>query len=780
MRILYDHQIFSLQKYGGISKYFSELFRNLTEEHEYKISILHSDNHYLANNDIRVGKTNLIPNKEFKGKFTLKQINYLINQNYSKRFLAKNTFDLFHPTFYNPYFLKTLKKPYVLTVHDLIAFKFEYLSDHFSSVRPQMKEAIEKANRIIAVSENTKKDIIEQFNINPERIDVIYHGYTKPVSSNTVNSYGRYILFVGLREGYKNFDTFIKAINVLLNRERDLRIICVGKPFSKSEILMFIKLNIIDQMIAVNVDENKLNLLYSHALAFVYPSLYEGFGMPILEAFINNCPVCLSNSSCFPEIAGNAGVYFDPNNEESIRKAIEKVLYNKEFALEKINEGKKRLADFSWEKAAYETVLTYQRVLDSTKTISHPKVVQIQFSTNSGAQSAVRLQHAFIKANIQSNIISLQKESVRKPNLKFLNGGQRLISRIDNRIQNFLFKNNHKKFGLFSFPILGINISQFAALKEADIIYIHWALNGFLNLRNIEQIARLNKPVIFVMHDMWNITGGCHYSFSCDKYKTDCNKCQMLPDEGVYNYASIGIKKKNRLYSKYNNIYFVSPSKWLYSCAKEALVTKDKPIFYIPNIIDKTLFKSIDKTYAKEILNIGKKEKVIAFGAVSINSPYKGISYLQKALELLWEDEVFKNVIVLIFGSGYDKQLAESIPFKTKFMGYIKDENKIVTIYNAADVFIVPSLADNQPTTVQESLSCGTAVVGFEVGGIPDMIKHKENGYLAKYKDAEDVCNGIKFCLQNNLKGYMLPDFESGLTLKKHLELFDLIKDNNN
>lgn len=355
--------MFSLQKYGGITKYFSELISNIPPQHQYEISLLNSDNHYLNEKLDLFKKKNLLPIREFKGKYTLRKINYSINKYYSKRSLKKNDFDLFHPTFYDTYFFEALKKPYVITVHDLIAFKFEDSLKHFSSIRPQMKLAIEKANRIISVSENTKKDIVDIFNVSSDKIDVIYHGYNIPNYATTANQYGEYILFVGRRENYKNFATFVKAVSEVMHDNRTLKLICVGKPFSKEEIADFTQRNIINRVRAVNADEAGLNNLYSNALLFVYPSLYEGFGMPILEAFANKCPVCLSNTGCFPEIAGNGGEYFDPLSQQSILDAVEKVIYNSELKARMVAEGTQRLLNFSWKKTAEETIKTYQKVI---------------------------------------------------------------------------------------------------------------------------------------------------------------------------------------------------------------------------------------------------------------------------------------------------------------------------------------------------------------------------------------------------------------------------------
>ena len=407
------------------------------------------------------------------------------------------------------------------------------------------------------------------------------------------------------------------------------------------------------------------------------------------------------------------------------------------------------------------------------------KIVHIQFSTESAGGAAIRLQRAFINKGLQSTIVSLIRDVPAVENVKYLGKKEIIIAKIDVKLQSFFIKKTPKKFGLFSYSILGNDISEVEEIKNADIIYVHWVLNGFLSLKNLKQLAKMNKPVIIFMHDMWSITGGCHYSFTCENYKTGCYNCQMFPESKKSGLPARNFQKKLKLYWQYSNFYFVTPSKWLYECARQSLVTKNKELFYIPNLLDNTIFKPCDTEIARKILNINTDETVLAFGAVSIQSPYKGWSYLEQSLQILKEQNNLKNVCVLIFGSGYNNQIAEAIPFKTRFMGYLCDEYSTSLVYNAADVFIAPSLADNQPTTVQESLSCGTPVVGFDVGGIPDMIKHMENGYLAKYKDAGDIAKGIVYCLQHNIKGYMLPEFAPGVTVKRHLELFEYISNKN-
>lgn len=366
MKILYDHQAFSIQRYGGVSRYFCELMKNLPSEHQFKLSVISTDNHYIQENKNKFRKINFLPDKDFKGKGTIQKKLYSLNQYYSKHSITTNNFDLFHPTYYDNYFLNKLKKPFIITVHDLINIKFKDTFNIDDEIGFQMRRLINKANRIIAISENTKKDLIEIFNINPDKIDVIYHGYNKKnslKSENIIKKFGQYILFVGARSQYKNFKILAEAISKLLKTEKNLKLVCVGRPFNNEENLLLSKLGIANQTKALYVNEDTLNDLYSNALLFVYPSLYEGFGMPILEAFANNCPVCLSNTSCFPEIAGNAGAYFDPHDQESVLFAVKNVIYNNSYAEKLVLAGQERLKSFSWEKAAKETISSYYKAI---------------------------------------------------------------------------------------------------------------------------------------------------------------------------------------------------------------------------------------------------------------------------------------------------------------------------------------------------------------------------------------------------------------------------------
>lgn len=381
------------------------------------------------------------------------------------------------------------------------------------------------------------------------------------------------------------------------------------------------------------------------------------------------------------------------------------------------------------------------------------------------------MHNALNESDSDSSILTLFSDINDNEKIIYPGKMSKVTSWIDDRISSFMEKGRKKEFGLFSYPVLGTDISDIRQVRESDIIIIHWVQAGFFNLRSYARLADLGKPLIVVMHDMWTFTGGCHYSFSCEKYKSGCFECQVFIRKKQNDLSVRGFERKKKLFSRYNNLFFVSPSNWLHNCAKESALLNNKPVFHIPNIIDNKIFKLIEKKAARSLFNLNPDDKIIAFGAVSINDPFKGWNYLQEALEIYKQKSGSSGISVLIFGRVSNSQLKEKIPFNTKFTGFLKDEYSLVMVYNAADVFVTPSLADNLPTTILESLSCGTPVVGFNTGGIPEMIEHKSNGYVARYKDSEDLAEGIRFCMESTIEGKLLPQFSKQTVLSKYQDL---------
>lgn len=371
MKVLYDHQIFSTQKYGGISRYFSMLINQLEQSCiPYEIPEVYTSNYYLAELAKRYpGKIRVkdVGNSPFSNTFR-RYANYR-NRIESLRSVSRGDFDIFHPTYYDPYFLARLgDKPLVITVHDMI---HEIFPEHFpleDTTIAWKQELLGRASAIIAVSANTKKDLLQFYEVDEKKIRVIYHGNSMtPTHHRQADPQlpGKYLLFVGDRSLYKNFYFFAESIAPLVKADSALRLVCIGsKPFSVQENAFFKHIGLNNKVEHRQVNDAALACLYRGACAFVFPSLYEGFGIPVLEAFACDCPVILSNTSSLPEIGKNAAVYFDPKDTTSIRDAVQRIINDKEQREKMVSLGRERLLCFSWEKCAQETAEVYRSLVD--------------------------------------------------------------------------------------------------------------------------------------------------------------------------------------------------------------------------------------------------------------------------------------------------------------------------------------------------------------------------------------------------------------------------------
>jgi len=365
MKILYDHQIFNLQRYGGISRYFCELMNEFTkmDDISFEISGTYTDNYYLDNAPFYETKK-FMGNQSFKGKKTAQ---LFLNGYISKKKIIKGDYDIFHPTFYSDYYLNSeIDKPMVFTLVDMMDELFQTGEKRQQNVIINKKLMAGRASKILTISESSKNDIVNILHINPEKIDVIYLGFNNSVikSWNKDPLPNSYILFVGNRTWYKNFNLFFKSIIPLLHEIPDLKLICAGGGrFTQDETDEIAKNSLNKKVLQYDVSDAELYYLYSSAVCFVFPSLYEGFGIPVLEAFSNDCPAILSNKSSLPEIGGNGALYFDPESEDSIRQCVLKVLNDDDCRNTLIEKGKKRLGLFSWKKCAQETYSFYKNVL---------------------------------------------------------------------------------------------------------------------------------------------------------------------------------------------------------------------------------------------------------------------------------------------------------------------------------------------------------------------------------------------------------------------------------
>lgn len=303
-------------------------------------------------------------------------------------------------------------------------------------------------------------------------------------------------------------------------------------------------------------------------------------------------------------------------------------------------------------------------------------------------------------------------------------------------------------FGNASDRILTLNKFGVVSIKDikidTDIIHLHWINRGFVSLSNLEEIGKLNKPIVWTLHDMSAFTGICSYSENCSNFHEVCGNCKYLKNNYPSDLSNKNFIKKRKIYQDLN-LHIITCSEWLKDEAKKSGVLKNIPIYHIPNPIDTKLFLPMkQKSELRKQYKIGIETKVILFGAAKLKIPRKGFEYFKESLQYLLDSTT--DILILLIGKG---AIIIDLPFQTIQLNDITTEVEMAEIYNIADICVVPSLQDNFPNMVLEAMSCGIPVVGFSTGGIPEMIDHKENGYIAKIKDSKDLATGMKWTLRH-------------------------------
>lgn len=365
MRVLFDHQIFTVQRYGGISRYFSRLAQALPSQGVVVdvVAPIHK-NQYL--NELQQNQVHGYGFKHFPPNTG--RIVMLMNQMLSNRIAPRLKPDVLHETYYtlNPVYSKAPVR--VLTVYDMIHEKFAEEFGSNDNTKKNKRISVERADHVICISHSTKRDLCEILDVPEQKVSVVHLGFDSfkhhPVSALDMNLSRPFLLYVGLRSGYKNFLQLLRAVatNRLLRETFDI-VAFGGGVFSSNEKQAIQELRLSESNVKqVGGGDDVLATLYKNAAAFVYPSLYEGFGLPPLEAMACECPVVTSNTSSMPEIVGNAGEYFDPSSVEDLSRAINAVVFDDQRKSELLARGQDRLGCFSWSRCAAQTLDVYRTV----------------------------------------------------------------------------------------------------------------------------------------------------------------------------------------------------------------------------------------------------------------------------------------------------------------------------------------------------------------------------------------------------------------------------------
>lgn len=399
-------------------------------------------------------------------------------------------------------------------------------------------------------------------------------------------------------------------------------------------------------------------------------------------------------------------------------------------------------------------------------------------SGGGAARASRQLQQGLAKEGFQASRY-VKRKIAADPDVygaecsKFLD---KLTASIDSKLLLKILHRKRKK-GVWSLNWLPNLVAARIQKMEPHLVNLHWIGHGFINISDLAWIAR---PIVWTLHDSWAFTGGCHLPADCTRYKHRCGNCPQLRSGREYDVSRWEHNRKQKAYDRIDSITVVTPSRWLGECARNSALFRNRDVKVIPNGVDHRLFRPVNKEGARLRLGLPAAKKIMLYGAMGAVSDFnKGYHCLVSALDRL---SVTRNDAELaVFGSRHPID-SEKHGFSTHNIGLIDDDETLRDLYAAADVMIMPSLQENLPFTVMESLACGTPVVAFDVGGVSDLIEHEINGYLVQPYDSAGLAAGIEWVLSSddtrssmlseNARAKIETEFTLDLYIKRYAELF--------
>ena len=397
------------------------------------------------------------------------------------------------------------------------------------------------------------------------------------------------------------------------------------------------------------------------------------------------------------------------------------------------------------------------------------------------AIAANRLMEALKKNGVKAKMLVRNKQTDRLTVLSVGMNWTQPFKFLWERLCIFI-ANGFSRKNLFQVDIAnaGTDVTHHPEFQRADVIHLHWVNQGYLSLANLNKIMHSGKRVVITMHDQWYFTGICHYSASCEKYSTLCEKCELMRGSLLGDLAKQVFHKKEKIYNQ-AKLTFVGCSQWMADLAKKSKLTQGHRVVSIPNAIDTHVFRPMDRQEARETFHLPQDKQLLLFGCQRITDERKGFHLLVEALQYIKEQHADQasNIELVVVG-GEVESVQNQVPFNTIPVRYVSDPQKMVQLYNAVDIYVTPSLQDNLPNTIMEALACGIPCVGFRVGGIPEMIDHQENGYVAQYKDAEDFANGILWTLSadhetlsRQARNKVMVTYSENAVARKYMDVYE-------
>lgn len=410
-------------------------------------------------------------------------------------------------------------------------------------------------------------------------------------------------------------------------------------------------------------------------------------------------------------------------------------------------------------------------------------IVNTSEKTGGAAVAANRLVNALNNNGVKAKMLVRKKETdsltvVGLPQSFWLHWNF-LWERFVIAISCFFHRKNLFKVSIAN---TGYDITHTDEFREADIIHLHWINQGFLSLKSIRKILDSGKPVVWTMHDMWELSGICHHSYGCDSYQTGCHHCPFLELKGDHDLSHRIFMQKLRLYSD-SAIRFVAVSSWLFDKASKSPLIKGSSVCVIPNSISVSQFLMIDRMDARSILSYNEPFIVI-FGAARIDDDIKGLRYLLKALSLLVDKWGYdkKSIRLFLFGGIKDESILKTVPVPFKYWGYVNDSLLLSQLYSAANVVVSSSLYETFGQTIIEAQLCGCIPVAFGNSGQADIINHKVNGFLADYLSVDSLAEGIDWAFkaniqQQDLKKNVVKKYSEDVVANQYIKIYQEMLD---
>ena len=362
------------------------------------------------------------------------------------------------------------------------------------------------------------------------------------------------------------------------------------------------------------------------------------------------------------------------------------------------------------------------------------------------ARAAYRLHKALREGGIESHMLVFNKLS----DDEHVIGAQYPVARAERFLYNRVDDYATRRWKTDPYVRFSLSYTSSQVLKEIDrinpdIINLHWINKGFVS---IERLGRLKRPIVWTLHDMWAFTGGCHYDGGCGKFEHVCGACPVLNSSRTKDLSYWIYQRKKNAYPLMRDLTIVTPSQWLAQQAQASSLLSHREVCVIPNALDTASYRPVDATALRQRLAIPEGKPLVLFGSMGAEiDQRKGYTLLMSAVEKLIQHST--NFEIAIFGSADEREnLFQGI--RVHSLGKLSSETALAEVYSAATVTVVPSRQENLGNVIMESLACGTPVVGFDIGGNPDMITHQKNGYLATPLEPEDLANGIGWALQHN------------------------------